>query len=737
MAYILCIAEKSSVAGEIARAIGANERKSGYYEGNGYCVTWAIGHLVGLAEPEEYGYISERNIWKNEENRQKALRELPVFPEKFKLVVLGAARQHFDLIKHLMNDSECEGIIDCGNGDGEGHILQHFIRKKAGCRKPVKKFIAESMTEEAIRAAMDNLQDIEEYYPIIKGEYCRKIADWVLGVSFSRAASIMYNTEVDVARLQMPALYYVVKRYLEHINFTSAKYYSLRAELSCGIAAYWNEDKTGIFPVNMKDSVNRLTDRAAADRLCQQVEKFGGGKVTLLQTKYREVLPPLLYDITELEKDGNIQFGYTSDQVLQAAQSLYEIHKITTYPLSDSQYITHDLILVYKKRIHDILFHEDYKSLWSRKDNEFKINPQMIDDKKTTEYHAIIITDQFSHYPLSQLSETERNVLNLIVIRMLEAASDRQVNKETKIGVTFSGNIVFENIIKSVVRKGWTVINEMYSDCKDSGARETMTNIKDINIGDRLFLKSVRTVYCKSAPPKLHTEATLLALMENAGYQIRNGRILQVKGIGTPATRAAIIKQLFDKGYIINDGKTKTIVPTQKGLSVIKVLPPDIYSPKITAEWESEIARIVDGEMDVETFMSDFRTFINGKLEQLLKIKVQEVDFSQEKNVIGKCPTCGQNVYEGAFMDQNNASVQLAYCSSKNCQFYLRKDNITYKLRTGKNLTSSQTRALLEGKIIESRCISKLNKEYTGKFRMIMNKRGYADIEFIMPGRNK
>lgn len=741
MGYILCTAEKPSVAGDIAKVIGANKKCKGYYEGNGYRVTWAVGHLVGLAEPEEYGYMSLSDIWdkENPQNKQKAIEELPLIPDVFKLIVLPGTKEQFEIIKSLMNDPECDSIIDCGDAGAEGHILQWFIRIKAGCKKPVKRFMATSMTDEAIIDAMNNLQDIDKYELLIKGEYCKKKADWIMGMSMSRGASMTYNARVDVGRVQSPTLFFVVKRYLDVMQFKSKDFYTLEAKMK-GFSVFWNKDNQKIFPETSVDNEKRLLDKQLAEKTANDLMQLGQGKITNLETKNKFTDRPQLYDITELERDGNRLYGYTAEEVLKTAQSLYETHKITTYPRTDSRYITHDLEPLMKERVKDISYHSQYTDACNKLlETGLNIDKKIMDDSKVTDHHAILVTEKIRNYDLSKLSEIESNILNLIITRMLVAFSDKYKYKETVVGVTFENGMNFGASGKLPVSMGWKSVQDaLMGKIKADGEEQTDEDeqlFKDISLNQIVTLEKVNVVLKKTTPPKLHTEATLLTAMENAGNSIEGGEILKGKGIGTQSTRANIIKQLFDKGYVINQqkGKIKYLVPSKQGLSVIKVLPADLYSPKITADWESQIADIVDGKLSEEDFMNQFGFFIREKLNQVLDNKVDGVDFSIDKTVLGKCPWCSRAVFEGNFKDKEGKMVESAYCSNKECKFSVRKDNLVFKLRTGKKLTTAQLKTLITGGTLEVKCISKANTTYKGEFKLVKNDKGYADVMFQMP----
>lgn len=743
MGYILCTAEKPSVAGDIAKVIGANKRCNGYYEGNGYRVTWAVGHLVGLAEPEAYGFMSKEEMWdrENPQNKQEALKELPLIPEEFKLIVLESTKEQYTIVKNLMNDPECEGIIDCGDAGAEGHILQWFIRQKAGCKKPVKRFIATSMTEEAITAAMNDLQDINKYTPIIRGEYCKKKLDWIMGMSMSRGASITYDARVDVGRVQSPTLYFVVKRYLDVAAFKQKDFYTLQADMPGKYSVYWKKDNQNLLGHEIKDEENRLIDKAAADKIADELRNAGSAEVIVFETKNKATDRPQLYDITELERDGNRIYGYTAEEVLSTAQSLYEKHKITTYPRTDSRYITHDLAPFLKGYISQIAAYPKYKDVCSMVlAKELNLDNKVVDDSKVTDHHAIIVTDKIGSYDLSQLTEIEKNVLDLIITRMLVAVSEKFKYKETTLKIKFPNEMIFGASGKIPISQGWKEIQNklMRAEPEEETGKEEEQIFPELKVGQIVNVNNVIVTPKKTTPPKLHTEATLLTAMENAGNSIEGGAILKGRGIGTQATRANIIKQLFEKGYVTNQqkGKTKYLVPTKQGISVIKVLPPDLYSPKITADWENQIAEIVNGTLTEDEFMERSKSFLRDKLNLILNNKVEGVDFSTEKEAFGKCPWCKSPVYEGTFMDKDK-KVESVYCSSKECKFSIRKDNLLFKMRTGKNLTNTQLKKLVAGEQIEVKCVSKTNTTYKGIFSVKKNDKGYADLVFTMPSNKK
>lgn len=740
MGFILCTTEKPSVAKEIAKVLGAYKKCNGYFEGNGYRVTWAIGHLVGLAEPNAYGYMSQMEIWNKDEpkNKEIALNQLPLIPKEFKLIILEKTKDQFEIIKKLMNDPETDEIIDCGDAGPEGCILQDFIRKKAGCNKKVKRFIATSLTEEAIRKSMSELRDIDEFTSLIKGEYCKKKADWILGMSMSRCESILYNAKIDVGRVQSPTLFFVVQRFLLSQNFVPIDYYQFQIDFLENFKCTWTKDNNNLFASSVKDKDDRLINRDFAEQIKSNLVKLKQGKITYLETKNKYTDRPQLYDLTELQRDGNRIYGYSAKQVLQTAQSLYEVYKITSYPRTDSRYLTSDLEPYLIQRINDISTINDYKACCTMLLTDgLNIDGKIIDDNKVTDHHAIICTENISNFDLSVLSEVEKNILHLIITRMIVAFSGKYLFKETIINVTFPNNMNFSAKGKIPIELGWKKICRLIAeDNEDEINKDDEQLFKDISLNQVVTIKSINILDKKTSAPTLHTQATLLTAMENAGSQIANGAILKGKGIGTPATRADIIDSIIEKKYVVekSKGKTKYLVPTKQGINVIKVLPAELYSPKITADWETQISMIADNKLTEEEFMSNFEKFINQKINYVKSNIIKDIDFGFENKTIASCPFCHSPVYEGKFK-KDNTEIDNVYCSNKECHFSIRKDHMLFKLRTGKKLTINQIKKIIENGQIEVNCISQSNKTYKAKF-ILCNENGYANFK-IEPIKKK
>ncbi len=744
MSYKLCIAEKPSVAKDIATVIGATKRENGYFEGKGYRVTWAVGHLVGLEEPEAYGYISKAEMWDktNPQNKQTALSELPLFPDTFKTKVLENTKEQFNIVKALMLDNDCELVINCGDFGAEGHILQWFIREKVGCTKPELRFCATSMTEEAILDAMAHLRDAKEFLPIIRAEYCKKKADWIMGMSMSRCASIIYGARVDVGRVQSPTLYFVVKRYLEVKNFKAIDFYSFKAKMDGGFFVKWDKDTMNQMPSNVVDSEHRLIDKQFAEKTANDIRQGKCGKVVSFETKGRATDRPQLYDITELERDGNRLFGYSADQVLNTAQSLYEKHKVTTYPRTDSRYITHDIVPYLDARVRGIGKHAEYSDVANLVlTNGLNVDAKIVDDSKVTDHHAIIVTNKIDDFDFSVLTEIEKNILNLVIARILVALSGKYKYKETTLKIGFDNGLIFNASGRVPVDKGWKKIQEILVgkeevDDEDKEKEEEQI-FPPLQVGQIIPLDSVEVLARKTTPPKLHTEATLLTAMENAGAVIENGAILKGRGIGTQATRASIIKTLFDKGYVGNEGKGKTkyIIPTQYGLNVIKVLPEDLYSPKITADWETMISAIVEGKMTEDDFMNNFRAFILKMLDIVKNHKVENVDFSQTREAVCKCLWCQKPMYAGKWKKDDRV-IKGIYCSNKECKFGIYSNDREFLFRVKKEMTEAQMKKIATQGYIDVKMKSQTNKEYEGRLTVEKNEKGYPALKFGFPPKD-
>ena len=753
MGYKLCTAEKPSVARDIARVIGADKKENGYYIGNGYIVTWAVGHLVGLAEPEAYGYVKQDDMYSDDEAQSRAYAELPLLPDNFELVVLEPTKDQFAIVKELMHRPDVDFIIDCGDMGAEGHILQWFIREKAGNTKPVKRFCATSMTDEAIREAMSHLRDAKEFEPIIRGEFCKKKEDWILGMSLSRALSIKYHAGINVGRVQSPTLGFVVKRYLEVVNFKVTNYYTMDATISEGqeFHVFWSKDTDGIFPPEIKTSEGRVLDKTVIDLKSAEIRQYGKGRITDQFSAKKATDRPQLYDITELQRDANRKYGYTAAVTLATAQALYETQKVLSYPRTDSRYITSDLVPYMAGRVEMIGTIDKYKDVAAGLTAaELNIDKKIADDSKVTDHHALIPTEKINGFIFEDMKPTEEerkkgvtvatmnNILDLVLTRMLVSFSKAYIYEQTDITVTFPNNVNFTATGKKPISLGWKAVQQELSGKEENEegekAGEAAQSFPNLQKGQTVTISNCETIAKKTSPPKLHTEATLLTAMENAGQQIENGAILKGKGIGTQATRAEIIKKLYDTGVVENElkGRTPYIKPTRKGLTIIQILPPELYSPKITADWEMKIADIVDGRDREENVMRAFEAYIKAKTDQVKSMEVQ-ASFAKEKEVFGVCPWCGSPVYRFQGKKEKGKTAETRYYCSEKCDWDLRTNDMVFITRLERSITEAEAKKFIAKKIIVLECVTKSGGgKYKGEFSFyerVSNGKRYCNIK--------
>lgn len=753
MGYKLCTAEKPSVAEDIARVIGATKKEKGFYIGNGFIVTWAVGHLVGLAEPEEYGYVPQKEMYVDDELKKAAYEELPLIPREFKLVVLEKTKEQFDIVKKLMHREDVDEIIDCGDMGAEGHILQWFIREKANNTKPVRRFCATSMTEEAIKEAMGNLKGIEQFLPIIKGEYCKKKEDWILGMSLSRALSIKYRAGINVGRVQSPTLGFVVKRYLEVINFKPINYYTMDAIVGVGDSlfhVFWNKDSDETFPQNIKTNDNRILNEQILIPICKEIKENNSGIISELITVKKATDRPQLYDITELQRDANRKYGYTAAVTLATAQALYETQKVLSYPRTDSRYITHDLVPYMLERVKMMSTLSKYKEVAEHITLKgLNIDKKIVDDSKVTDHHAIIVTERIKDFDISNLNPTDderkkgvtvdtlNNILDLVLSRMLISFSSSYKYEQTILTITFENGFKFSSSGNKPIDYGWKEVEKklcreiVNDELQIENEEQIFPNVEKMQ---SIFVKDCLVIPKKTTSPKLHTEATLLTAMENAGQHIENGEILKGKGIGTQATRAEIIKKLFDTGVVEteNKGKIPYIKPTKKGLNIIQILPPDLYSPKITADWETRISEIASNKKTEDDVMNEFEKYIKEKTEQI-KTMPEKVSFAREKEIFGFCPWCGEPVYRfQEKTDKGKITDTRFYCSAQ-CNWSLRLSDVVFATRLGRNLSQKEATKMIAKGFIVLECTTKINgSKYRGEFTFssrVNNGKTYCNVK--------
>lgn len=707
MGYKLCVTEKKSVAEDIAKVIGIKietDRK-GYFEGNGYRVTWAMGHLIRLYEPEEYDekYKDRCNI-----------DLLPICPELWKTKVIDDPhkKRQFGIIKNLMNDPECDLVIDCGDMGSQGHYLQWLIRKQACCKKPVMRFTATSLTKESIKSHMDNLVSIKNFEKIVEGAFCMAKTNWIYGMSFSRLYSTLYKSSVREGLVKSPTLYMVTQRYIENKKFNPEIYYQIRLKLK------FNEIE---FSALMTDNNGRIKEQQKAVEIIKSLDEMKYAIAKTIEKTDEITQRPGLYDITELEKDGDSRYGYTPAEVLAAAQSLYEKH-LTTYPRTDSCYITHDLAPHMEHRIMMIGMVDSLKDAAEEVLRQgLNIDKFVCDDSKVSDHHAIITTEEFNENLLDKLTQIERNVLKLIIERMLIAFSYPYKYKKTKLIMTTGGR-AFACFGNQPVDYGYKEILEKLGYEKSKSNTEDDETLPKMDEGDKAKIVQLLKEKKKTTAPQLYTYRSILNAMKNAGNNIEDGEFKKAlnnhKGIGTQATRAQILEELVKIGYIeeVTEKKKKFLVPSEKGMAIVQITDPELLSPEVSARCEYNVKLIESGQMSSDEFMKDVMKNVNECMarakhavtEQNMEIMTKFKHQNLKEKDAGQCPYCGGKIIEG----KTSFFCEKWKPENKGCNFIITKTNIYFYKRTNKELTSNDIKKLVSKNGLLLKCTSSAGNEY-------------------------
>lgn len=648
----LVIAEKPSVAKGIYPVIGATTKKNGYFEGNGYMVSWCFGHLVQLKYPDLYCDEWAAKPW--------TFAALPMLPEKWQFMLGKDCKEQFLLLKKLMQDDSVDEIICATDADREGECIFRYVYQLAGCRKPVKRLWVSSLEEAAIKDGFAKLKDGSEYDSLFNAGFCRAKADWLVGMNGSRLFSIRYKSRLNLGRVQTPTLAMIVQRDNDVANFVKQKYYTVG--LLCDNRAFIAESK-------------RIDDAAKAKALYAAVEGKSA-TVTELKKEQKAANPPKLYDLTTLQRECNKYFGYTAQQTLDALQSLYEA-KLATYPRTDSQYLPEDMEQTALQVISVI------GSVYPEFQSSAPDVRRCINNKKVTGHHAIIPTASIRDADITKLPEIQQNILLLLAAKLVMAASIPQKYESTKVAVRCEGTD-FKASGRTVLDEGWKAIesrfkarlkNKESDDEKDPPEQK----LPELTQGQTFQQVSGELHEHWTTPPKPYTEDTLLTAMEHAGQDDYDEES-EKKGLGTPATRAAVIEGLVNHGYI--ERKKKQIISTERGRSLIAVVPNEVKSPKLTAEWEMQLQQIEYGKANAAEFMQQITAYVK-QICATYSTADENVSFQSEQAVIGKCPKCGGEVKKGKYG---------FYCTKK-CGMNLAK---VY----GKVLTEAQLGKLLSGKQI-------------------------------------
>ena len=634
---ILIVGEKPSVSRAISAVVGASSAHKGYTKGNGYIVSWCVGHLVGLKYPNDYG-----NGW----DQKWSFSQLPMIPDSWLFHVTDSTKAQYDLLKNLMNKDEVTEIICATDADREGECIFRYVYNMARCRKPVKRLWISSLEESAIRKALSNMKPMSAYDNLFNAGYARARADWLVGMNGSRLFSVRYDGKLNIGRVQTPTLAMIVQRDAEVNGFVKQKYYT--ADLNCGAFTL---------------SSARIDDEKSADAL---VSACYGSTVTISSVK-REVKTdkaPKLYDLTTLQREANKAFGYTAQQTLDYTQSLYE-GKLVTYPRTDSRYLSDDML---QTALEVTKLCDSYFGFGISHTPDIK---KVINNSKVSGHHAIIPTNSIVTADLSSLPTGEKNILTLIAAKLICATAPEHKYEAVKLTGICNGT-EFTATGRTVLDMGWKrFIRQTDKEKPDEKA------LPAVSEGQTFTVAASKGEHFTS-PPKPYTEDTLLSAMERAGNEDYDDDT-EKKGLGTPATRAATIESLVKNGYVERDGKQ--LRATDRGKELIKVVPNEVKSAKLTAEWESKLQQIEHGELPEAVFMSGIQQFITEMCSKYGSVD-KSVSFSDGGHEpIGKCPKCGADVVKGKFG---------WYCKGK-CGMNIAK---VY----GVELSDTQVKGLLDGK---------------------------------------
>ena len=634
---ILIVGEKPSVSRAISSVVGANTTKKGYTEGNGYIVSWCVGHLVGLKYPNDYG-----NGWED----RWSFSQLPMIPDKWLFKVTDSTKAQYSILKDLMNSDSVTEIICATDADREGECIFRYVYNMARCRKPVKRLWVSSLEEKAIRQALMVMKPMSAYDNLFSAGYARARADWLVGMNGSRLFSVRYGGKLNIGRVQTPTLAMIVQRDAEVNGFVKQKYYT--ADLNCGA-----------FTV----SSARIDVEKSADAL---VSACDGAEVTISSVK-REVKTdkaPKLYDLTTLQREANKTYGYTAQQTLDYTQSLYE-GKLVTYPRTDSQFLSDDMA---QTALDVVKLCDTYFGFGISHTPDIK---KVINNSKVSGHHAILPTSGIATADLSSLPTGEKNILTLIATKLICATAPAHKYEAVKIMALCNGT-EFTATGRTVLDMGWKRFIKQTD--KDKKAENALPAVSE---GQTFKAQASKGEHFTS-PPKPYTEDTLLSAMERAGNEDYD-EDTEKKGLGTPATRAATIEALVKNGYVERDGKQ--LRATDRGKELVKVVPDEVKSAKLTAEWESKLQQIEHGNFSADNFMTEISCFITAMCNRYGSVD-KSVSLSDGGNEpIGKCPKCGADVVKGKFG---------YYCKGK-CGMNIAK---VY----GVELSDTQVKALLGGK---------------------------------------
>lgn len=637
----LVIAEKPSVARDIARVLHCGKNQDGVLEGANYVVTWALGHLVTLADPEDYDV----------KYKEWNMEHLPMLPEPFKLEVIKQTSKQYKTVKNQLLRKDIGSIIIATDAGREGELVARLILKKAGCSKPVKRLWISSVTDKAISEGFRNLKDGAAYLNLYDAAMCRTEADWLVGINATRALTCKYNAQLSCGRVQTPTLAIIAEREREIRDFKPQDYYGLTARCAdASVVFTWRDRKSGSY---------RSFDRGYVEGLQKKLETAGSGRITEVKRTPKKTCAPQLYDLTELQREANRRFQYSAKETLNIMQRLYESHKVLTYPRTDSRYLSTDIVSSIKERL-EACGVGPYKVLaGSLRNQKIIAKSSFVDDKKVTDHHAIIPTEQYVR--LDHMTIDERKIYDLVVRRFLAVLYPPFEYEQTDLTLDIAGE-EFAAKGKIVKHMGWKAVYENQEEEAEEQEVKEQT-LPDLKQGAVLNQIVVAMTNGKTKPPALFNEGTLLSAMENPTAYMQSGNKSLAKvlgetgGLGTVATRADIIEKLFSSFLL--EKKGKDIILTSKAKQLLSLVPEDLKQPDLTAEWEVKLSRIAQGSLKRSVFMKEIR----GYSEDLIKgIKVGEGQFRHDNLTNTKCPECGKRML--AVKGKNS---EMLVCQDREC----------------------------------------------------------------------
>ena len=692
----LVIAEKPSVAASIAAALGVKEKKDGYIEGGGYLISWCVGHLVELAEAAAYG----------EQYKKWSYESLPILPEEWQYNVAADKGKQFSILKELMHRADVSEVVNACDAGREGELIFRFVYEVTGCNKPMRRLWISSMEDKAIKAGFADLKDGRDYDALYASALCRAKADWIIGINATRLFSCLYDKTLNVGRVQTPTLKMLVDRGEAISHFKKEKYYHVRLDLSGAEAAS-----------------ERISDKSRADALKAACEAGTAVCVSLTKEK-KTAAPPKLFDLTSLQREANKIYGYTAKQTLDLAQTLYE-KRLLTYPRTDSAFLTDDMGDTAAKTVAMLS-----GKLPFMEGAEF--TPEVsrtLDSSKVSDHHAIIPTMELAKTDLAALPESERNILTLAGARLIFAAAEPHIF-EAVTAVFSCADTEFTARGKTVLAGGWKDLERRYRatlkgkpdpEDADSDGENTLPELSE---GQSFESPTAKVTEHFTTPPKPHNEATLLSEMERAGNEDTDPDA-ERRGLGTPATRAAVIEKLVKSGFA--ERKGKQLIPTQNGAALVSVLPDMLTSPQLTAEWENNLTQIAKGAADAGDFMQRIEAMARELVKENATADKDKVAFTggEEKPSIGKCPRCGSPVHEGR---------KNFYCSNRDCAFTMWKNDRFFEERKVTFTPKIAAALLKSGKInVKGLYSPKTGKTYDGTVVLADTGGKYVNYKIEIP----